>query len=121
MISAHNKRTNRLKWWRKAPIGLSLILFTVLSIVIINIDSIAHTQINKLLKTYLSGGGALDTIEFQLAEGRVKIKGLTINSPQSFGPTPLLQLETLELDVKLSSMLVALLCRKLALGRFLIH
>lgn len=86
-------------------IGASLILFTVLSIVIINIDFIAHTQINKLLKSYLSGGGSLEAIDFQLAEGCVAINGLTLNSPQEFGPTPLLQLETLELDIKLSSLL----------------
>lgn len=105
MITASTTRLSRLRWCWKVPIGASLILFTVLGIVILNIDSIAHTQINKALKRHLSGGGALESIDFQLAEGCVTINGLTINSPQVFGPPPLLQLETLELDIKLSSLL----------------
>ena len=104
MTNTQNKMPNPLKWWWKIAIITSLVVFTALSLVIINMNSIAHTQINKLLKTYLSGGGALDAIDFQLAEGRVEIKGLTINSPPSFGSTPLLQLETLELDVKLGAL-----------------
>ncbi|BCS99170.1 hypothetical protein DSLASN_48020 [Desulfoluna limicola] len=72
---------------------------------IINIDSIAHTQINKALKSYLPGGGSLKAIDFQLAKGYVAINGLIINSPQVFGPTPLLQLERLELDIKPTSLL----------------
>lgn len=106
VMSAHNKKNYRFRWWWVALTGLTLVVIIALSILNMNINSIAHTQIHKLLNTYLAGGGSLDAIDVELAEGRVEVKGFTINSRQQFGSTPLLHLETLVLDVKLISLLV---------------
>ena len=85
-------------WW-KIPLGIFLLLFAGLAVVILNIDSIAHSQINTVLKRYLSGGGALDAIDIGLKEARIELRGLTINTPQGFGKDPLLALNTFEMDV----------------------
>jgi|GEM_PF-1415294 len=85
-------------WW-KIPLGLLLVLFVGLVVVILNIDSIAHTQINKALNHYLAAGGKLETIDIQLMAGRVGLAGLTINSPLGSGPHPLLALNEVEVDI----------------------
>jgi hypothetical protein len=95
---------NRFGLWWKIPVGIFLLLFVGLVVVIWNIDSIAHSQINKALKHYLSEGGTLDAIDIELKKGRIELVDFTINSPQGFGTEPLLALGTLELDVDPTSL-----------------
>ena len=79
--------------------GILLTLSLVLAFVILNLDSIARSQINKALDRYLVAGGKLETIDIHLMEGRIALGGLTINSPPESGPDPLLDLGELEVDV----------------------
>ncbi|MBC2717934.1 MAG: AsmA family protein [Desulfobacteraceae bacterium] len=91
-------------WWWKIPVGIMLLLSVSLAVVILNINSIAHYQVNQALERFLSGGGGLDTVDIQLKAGRIELAGLTINPPQGYGTDPLLSLKTLELDVDLTSL-----------------
>jgi len=63
-----SQKKRRGLWW-KIPTGIFLLLFLGLVVLILNIDSIAHSQINKALKRYFSEGGALDAIDIGLIEG----------------------------------------------------
>jgi hypothetical protein len=96
--TADEPKKRRGLWW-KIPLGLLLALFVGLAVVALNIDSIAHTQINKALNRYLLAGGKLETIDIQLMAGRVELAGLTINSPPGSGPHPLLVLNEVEVDI----------------------
>ena len=76
-----------------------LLLLLGLTLVLLNINSIAGPQINKALNAYLTEGGSLNTIDIQLMGGRVDLAGLTINTPKGFGKEPLLSLKQLEVDI----------------------
>jgi len=94
----NNTQKRRGLLW-KIPLGLVLILLVVGAILILNIDSIARSQINKALDRYLTAGGNLESIDIQLLQARITLAGLTINSPPGSGPDPLLDLGELEVDV----------------------
>ncbi len=99
------KKQRKPRGWRwKIPLGLLVLLFVGLFLAILNINSIAHTQINQALKRFFSEGGTLDAIDIQLKAGRIELAGLTINPPQGYGIDPLLSLNTLELDVDITSL-----------------
>ena len=87
-------------WWWKILLIIILLSVVGLSVLILNIDSIAGNQINKALNQYLAGGGKLDSIDVRLGEGSVAIEGLTVNQPKGYGTTPLLKLSALSVDTK---------------------
>ena len=92
------KRTRRTLWW-KIPLGLLLVVFVALVVVVMNVNSIAHSQANQALENFLSTGGVLDDIDVEVMSGRIKLSGLVINQPQGYGADPFLSLDTLELDI----------------------
>ncbi|MCK5915946.1 MAG: AsmA family protein, partial [Deltaproteobacteria bacterium] len=92
------KRTRRTLWW-KIPLGLLLVVFVGLVVVVMNVNSIAHSQANQALEKFLSAGGVLDDIDVEVMAGRIKLSGLAINQPQGYGTDPFLLLDTLELDI----------------------
>ena len=94
----------RRGWWWKIPVGLLLLLFVGLVIAVLNINSIAHGQINQAMKRFLAEGGTLDAIDIQLKQGRIELAGLTINPPQGYGTDALLALNALELDIDPTSL-----------------
>ena len=102
--TGNDGQKNRRGLWWKIPAGIFLLLFVGLVVVILNIETIAHSQINKALIRYLYEGGTLDAIDIELKKGCIELVGLTINSPQGFGTEPLLALDTLELDVDPTSL-----------------
>ena len=91
-------------WW-KIPTGILLLLIIVAAAVIMNIDSIAAHQANRLLNAYLPAGGRADMIDIDLDEGRIHIDGLSINAPEGYGNDPLLSLKTFTLDIDPVSLL----------------
>ena len=90
-------------WW-KILLALLLLLFTGLFVLIINLNSVAHSQVNRALNTFLVAGGTLNNIDLQLANGQIDLSGLTINSPKIFGEEPLLKLNSLHLNLNLSAL-----------------
>jgi uncharacterized protein involved in outer membrane biogenesis len=94
----------RRGWWWKIPVGLLLLLFVALVIAVLNINSIAHGQINQALKRFFVEGGTLNAIDIHLKQGRIELTGLTINPPRGYGTDPLLALNSLELDIDPTSL-----------------
>lgn len=92
------------RWWWKILLGLFLLVVVGLVLVILNINSIARSGINRALKHNLSEGGVLDTIDIRLKEGRIELHGLTINPPKGFGNDPLLSLNKFEVTVDPASL-----------------
>jgi hypothetical protein len=82
-------RQKRGRWW-KILLGILLFVLVCLTIVLLNIDTIARIGINKALKHYLVAGGELEAVDVRLLKGSVALTGLTINSPPGFEPHPLL-------------------------------
>jgi len=105
----HNTPKQKTGLWWKILLALLLFLFTGLFIALfilsINLNSIAHTQINRALNTFLIAGGMLDNVDIQLTTGQIDLSGLTINSPEAFGTKPLLKLNSLHLNLSLSTLL----------------
>ena len=91
-------------WW-KTLLALFLLLFSALLILSINLNSIAHALANRALNTFLVAGGILDDVDLQLANGEISLSGLTVNSPKAFGTNPLLKLNALHLNLRLSTLL----------------
>ena len=105
MRKSENKhQKKRQGWWWKISLGLLLFLFSGLAVTILNINSIAHRQINQALEGFLTQGGRLDFVDIQLMEGRIDLGGLTINAPKGYGTDPFLSLNTLSLDIDLTSL-----------------
>lgn len=104
-FKSNEKPRKRRGWWWKGLLGVLLLLLIGLTIAIRNINSIVHTRINQALTRYLSEGGSLDAFNIQLIAGRIKLSGLTINSPRGYGTAPLLALDSLALDINPLSLL----------------
>jgi hypothetical protein len=86
-------------WLWKIPMGAVVLLLIVLSVVILSVDTIAHNQINRIMKNVLTEGGSLAAIDIGLLAGRVELNGLTVNPPKDHSTDPLLSMGNLVLDV----------------------
>lgn len=91
------------RWWKILLVLFSLVLIGLV-VLVLNLNSIAHSQINKALTRFFPEGGSLDAIDIRLREGHVALDALLINAPQGFGSEPLFALNTLTLDVDPSSL-----------------
>ena len=98
-----NKRLSRGRLW-KIVLGLLLLAVVGLVLVLLNIDAIARSQINKALDRNLVAGGNLEIVDVRLMEGSVVLSGLTINPPLECGPHPLMSMDHIEADVALLSL-----------------
>lgn len=101
----HEKQKKRRGWWWKISLALLVLLSIGLTVAILKINSIAHTQVNRLLTRFFSAGGTLEAIDLRLARGRIELDGLKIHPPLGYGTDPLLTVNTLALDVEPTSLL----------------
>jgi uncharacterized protein involved in outer membrane biogenesis len=94
-------------WW-KIPLALLLMLLLLLVISLfilgLNLNSIAHTQVNQALNTFLVAGGTLNELDLQPTNGQVTLSDLTINTPEAFGDKPLLKLNSLHLNLNVGTL-----------------
>jgi hypothetical protein len=102
--------------WRRIVLWVLVLLAVILTVLMLNVNTIARIQINKALNRYLVAGGNLASIDIHLLEGKVGLSGLVINPPPGFGPQPVLSLETFEVDVEP----LALLSREIAIEDLLV-
>jgi len=80
-------------------LGALLLVVVTLTVLLLNIGTIARSQINKALDRYLVAGGNLGAVDVHLLEGRVALSSLVIHPPPGFEPHPLLFLKSIEVDV----------------------
>ena len=102
--------------WRRIVLWVLVLLAVILTVLMLNVNTIARIQINKALNRYLVAGGNLASIDIHLLEGKVGLSGLVINPPPGFGLQPVLSLETFEVDVEP----LALLSREIVIEDLLV-
>jgi hypothetical protein len=92
-------------WLWKIPLGLLFLLLIVLAVAVLSINTIAHKQINRAMKDFLTEGGSLEAIDIGLLAGRFELNGLTVNPPKDHGTDPLFSMGNLVLNVVPTSLL----------------
>ena len=98
------KKKRQGLWW-KIPAGLLFLLLVTLAVVILNLNPLVHSQINRALKKSLVAGGSLDGITIDLRSGQVDFSGLTLASPAGFAQKPFMTLDSLSVAVDPGSLL----------------
>ena len=92
-------KKKRRGWWWKIPLGLLFLLLIVVFVVILNLNPIVHSQLNRMLKDSLVAGGHLDAVAINLRGGQIDFTGLSIASPPGFGKKDFFQLNSLSVAV----------------------
>ena len=99
------KKGKRRGLWWKVPIGLLVLLVAALTVVLLNIDAIARSQINKALNRYLVAGGDVASVQVRLFEGKVVLEGLRLHPPPGYGEQVPLSWKGLTVDLAPLSLL----------------
>jgi uncharacterized protein involved in outer membrane biogenesis len=94
----------RFPWWKISLGILALVVIIVMAVTLI-INSVVSNQINQALETYLPEGGTLAAAHIGWIGGQVECEGLAINPPKGYGGDPLFSLNSLEVDVDMTSLL----------------
>lgn len=91
--------------WGKISLGILALVVVIVVTVTLIISSIVNNQINQALENYLPEGGKLAATHIGLIGGQVEFEGLVINPPQGYGAEPLFSLNSLTVDVDMTSLL----------------
>jgi uncharacterized protein involved in outer membrane biogenesis len=89
----------------KVMVGILLATIVVLGIVLLNLDRIVKTQVERDLATSLQTTASISTLRFNPLRGRVMMQGVTIANPTGFSAPNLLTIQQMQVQVKLASLL----------------
>ncbi len=97
------KKKFRGLWW-KIPAGFVCLLLILLIAVILNLNPIVCSQLNRLLNDSLVAGGSLDAVEIDLSSGQLAFSGLLLAPPAGFGKNDVLTLNSFSVAVDPASL-----------------
>ncbi len=89
----------------KVIVGILLATIVVLAIVLLNLDRIVKTQVERDLATSLQTTASISKLRFNPLRGRVTMQGVTIANPPGFSAPNLLTIQQMQVQVKLASLL----------------
>jgi len=104
VMKAPTKERSRGLWWKIIAGGLLLLLIAV-SVIILKVDAIALSLVNRALEASLVKGGQLESIHFELLSGRCELDNLSIDQPRGFTEPALLSLGKLTVQVDPATLL----------------
>jgi len=97
-MSAPVEKERRGLWWKLIAGGLLLLLITV-SVIVLKVDAIALSLINRALGASLVEGGQLEAIHFELLSGGCVLDNLSLNQPRNYTEPALFSLGKLTVQV----------------------
>ena len=93
-----------MKRFKRVMIILVSVILVLLAGLVLFLDSIVKTAVNKVAPQLMGVPVSLTNADFSLLRGEVKLEGLVIGNPEGFKTPYAMKLGKLEVDIKTSSL-----------------